>query len=371
MIESFLFNIKAETDTESNTESNSNNSSSIKQFVWTTKEATNTELDYQEILNTIWSTYLKENDNWIHPNTLRKKLLEQILHDITHTDLRFSPYELTFYKTRTDIDNNKAVDIMTAYTEDPFFTKENAETEPHLENAYKTFGIFNMYSNIKKEEKVSRDEIRNFLELEITEGEQTSYYTSKVPLSYLKTFGEPKEPDKTDACFFGLIMRLQLSRESIYSIRKGYSIIEDILKELSNEYKVFKALGPADFVIITNSLTIEEIYNLKNSFSKQEDFRRTFSTIFFQTDLPSTFKLDKQYKLLSKIRLNSEIKSELTKMKDYIDSVHVTSGVTDVTILWKTSEYPLSEILEMRNAISETKNTSDIQTFISQKMELS
>lgn len=327
-----------------------------------------TTVPYNTIFNEIWTKHQTSSENWQHPNIFREKILKNIFsgqHNIIHTPDRFQAYELTLYKLRTDITNKDDNDIVNDYTDEIFYKRTNTNISRHP--SYKTFGIFNIYSNLEKNSEIPRTSIENFLTN--TNHEQTlAYYTQKIPLSFLEKIGDDTIHDNN---FFGLIMKLQLKQESIKNIRLGYQHIKDTLKEHHySKYKIFKSLGPGDFVIIAENISIDNIYKLKEVFSNNDTFfRRTFSTIFLSKDIPKDFTFTNEFKLKSKIRLKKDPTNTLIDIKTFIEDSDHTSGVTDLEIEWNIDE-PLFKILDKKKQFASKQIASDIQTFISKKWNL-
>ena len=325
-------------------------------------------IDYEIIFKNIWKDHIETN-SWEHPNILRKYILKQF--DLfspsspvnrgqhcTQVNEELMPYELTFYKFRSDTKTNykKAIE---GYQNTIFFANN---TEYRV-----TFGIYNAFSIRKKIDSLSYEKIDTFLEPK--ENREKHFYTHKLPLSFLCE----KKQDKKSSNGLGLILQLQLKCEGAQAVQEGFWEIYKKIEQEAN-YRIFKSLGPNDFVIIFKDLTIEKVYDIKERFSAMREIvRRTFSTIFVENfESLKKIKIKLPYCLRSKMRLTKtfeEMKNIANKHQDKIKEIKATTGATDIQIVWK-NDIEVEELIACIKDIYNQDCVSDIQTVFDKEMVL-
>ena len=321
------------------------------------------DIDYEEIFKNIWKDHINDN-NWKHPNILRKNILKQFDLFSTSSPLnrgrhfaqvneKLMPYELTFYKFRSDkkTDYNNAIQ---GYQDTIFFVDNKDNLKPQI-----TFGIYNAFSIRKKMDTLEYDKIDTFLETKETKGQH--FYTHKLPLSFLCE----KKSNQGSSNGLGLILQLQLKCEGAQAVKVGFWEIYNKIEQEAN-YRIFKSLGPNDFVIIFNNLTIEKVYGIKETFvAMRSIIRRTFSIIFIENfDSFKKINIETSYCLRSKMRLTKtfeEMKKILGKHQYKIQEIKKTTGAIDIEIIWKNN-IKMGKLVESIKDIYEQNCVSDIQT---------
>jgi len=328
-----------------------------------TRKTKSKEIDYKDIFNSKWEKRLEvqSNNNWYHKNDLRKDLLQNIL-GVTN-DLH--AYELIFYKTRFDTSNEFQHDNYPSH----IFSNDISQESQEL------FGLFNQFKLRRKRETIAYENITsNFLTNEM-ESNHSASYTIRYPLTRINTIN----PDSINLLPFGLILQLQLKDMNSTTISDAYNTLSSdnfSIKCCSAKYTIYKSLGPNDYILIFEALSLDTIFQLKEYLSSQQTFRRT-STIIYRNNLDnSSDSDDTSYLISSKIRLKCEINRFNNLLKDahligYIESINHTPGSTDITIIWKN----ISVILFYHDIFPKIKDSfqnkiSDIQTHISKQINL-
>jgi len=323
------------------------------------------DMNYKDIFSSIWESKLTNQDTIYHRNILRKNILKQIFKDHTDIDrLPLTPAELTFFKFNKMNESNNS-DI------DDYFVNFTgfASNEKKDYNQYECFGIYNDLAIRKKAESVTSNKVKGFLNK--VDGFETDFYTYKIAMT--KMYGINTNLTPRNA--FGAVIQLQLKDYEKDTIVAGYDKIRETLdNEKSVNYDLYKVLGPSDYVIVLNNITLPRIYEIKKSFFNDNTrvFRRTFTSIFRMNNDSEPSEDDIESKLLvSKVRLRYSITLEDLKSKkilydgkqqgtfeDYYDDIFCLPGAIDIEIQWKVNDY--NTIKKVLSHISE--NISDVQT---------
>jgi hypothetical protein len=235
---------------------------------------------YEEIFNEIWKENIDKSENWVHKNTLRKKLILDIV-GIDINEDKLKPFELIYIKKRYDVSNENDTGSKSAIFQD----KEIATSE-------QLFGIYDAFKIIEKKEEIpydSRDtqqDIDSFL-IDIEAIEHSDHYYQKYPLLHLTTRNNAQKPNFP----YGLLLHIQLKQANKENIKNFY---EKIIKENNRfcsvteraKYYIYKSLGPHDFILHFPSIKLDHIFALKElcntSQSISQYIRRTFTTIYLR-----------------------------------------------------------------------------------------
>ncbi len=329
------------------------------------KNTLSLDMDYKNIFSSIWKDKLSNQNNIFHRNILRKGILEQIFKDHKDIDkMLFEPAELTFFKFNVLSDSNeKSID---KYFQN--FTGYNSEDDKD----YKQFECFGIYNNLairNKSEFVTKKKVESFLEK--CSDFETSFYTYKVAMTKMHTV----YTKLTASNAFGAIIQLQLKDYDQKTIIDGYNKIREFLdKEKRINYDLYKVLGPSDYIVVLNNITLPKIYEIKKLFfnDKSNVFRRTFTNIFRMNDDSKPRQEDMKNKILvSKIRLKYSIVLEDLKEKeiffeeknmgtfqDHCENIFCVPGAIDIEVQWKMYDYSI--VKKILQNLSD--NISDVQT---------
>ncbi len=157
-------------------------------------------------------------------------------------------------------------------------------------------------------------------------------------------------------------------------IKNMESFREFLDKEKRINYDLYKVLGPSDYIVVLNNITLPKIYEIKKLFfnDKSNVFRRTFTNIFRMNDDSKPRQEDMKNKILvSKIRLKYSIVLEDLKEKeiffeeknmgtfqDHCENIFCVPGAIDIEVQWKMYDYSI--VKKILQNLSD--NISDVQT---------
>ena len=324
-------------------------------------------IKYEDIFLNIWQKHIRENTAWYHPKILREEILRQILNNKNDAkeDQTFVPFELTFVKERTDEEQKQD---QKWEPKEVFYENQNNDHSIDLN----TYGIFNRAYIARKKESLGYDEILNFLQnnnkVDTIKG---GYYLYKVPIVLIKEING----DNNTKGSFSLLLQLMLdpvkSAESDTIVQTCNAIINKLELEYElnvKNYKLFKTLGPSDFLVYIPNLTLSKLYQIKKAFWQIKDFKRTYSVICHDHNFQKGDSIDtKKYITYSKIRLKASTTSFDGLKDDSIISAIITTGVTDLEVRWKNIISPQKAYDSLKDKKIEF---SDIQTFIAKNIEV-
>ena len=343
--------------------------------------------DFKKIFIKLWKIRLKLLDHSITKNLFRKEILSSGQNSGQRID--GTPYELTFFKTRTDAYKEektykklieKLTDDISVYHHNNQYFKESTPT------IYTCFDLFNVLSISEKRTSLQSKLISEFLSAE-SDKKPYYFYSYKHSLIMLDNVSLENNSE-SNTSQFNLIIQLQLKENSPLFTERARTAIKKYINASGNgqnskikfdNLQVFKSLGPKEIVLNFTSIDLDSIFTLKEmvvnlKFKDMKIFRRTYSTIYGKfDDLNGNIKeaSSRIHNISTTLRLKShstDIKKLLLPHKNKIQILH-TTGVTDIHIVWDES-VSLAVVFEFYDQLIENGVASDIQTKINEIYQL-
>ena len=306
---------------------------------------------YEEIFLTLWEERIKNAKSWHHNKNVRELILKNILND---SEVSYEPYELVFIKMRWDREQGEENSGTSGICGDQ--EKASCFVDKNNVVSFETLGIFSSFQLLPQKSQIPYEEIIEYLQEDIQS--HNACYTYQLPLIRLWQASANSEDGDNNKGKLGAIFQFQLVSLENNIIKGGFKNLKDNFKEFN--CAIYKSLGPNDFVVIVNNVSLETIFAIKEQFNHQKDpFRRTYTTIFLQE---KDFEINEGYKVVSRMRLKKDFKSVISDLQECNCEIYCTTGVQDITLEWKIKEF--KTIYEKIKTMKKNNIASDIQTFI-------
>ena len=217
------------------------------------------------------------------------------------------------------------------------------EDKDEIEEFYKDknflFGIYDFFKIIDYDEMVAIDkdvphyEQHNLL-MEICSNEENIEYRKDIK-------------NKN----FNLFIMIKIEENcNIEHINKDIENIK-VMLDINCKYTIYKLLGPKDLVCMVESITIDELFNIKDKLHKE--YVRTHSYIYINSE---TKNIQIEENHMFKALIRSKKGFDGTDFLEY-GEVFLTSGVLDYEVRFKDSIIDIDELYK----IKANKYISDIQ----------
>lgn len=349
---------------------------SVKVEISSIKVKSNT-IDFNEL----WSAHL---NNVIHKNELRKQLhkktfdeLDSLNRNITHKDEELGqPFSLTFVKILKDIKCDESEHERTICLDQ--------EIDSCFKNSdyFHAFGIYDLA--ILKNTTDYHKDINNIIKEKFDNIEKlnarinTRYYESKFSL--MQMYPTIKGSRDTKCNRVSILYNIDLKVSDIDTHTSLADSITKIAKKLNSkpgqfiEAKIFKTLGPGDLIVLIKGVPQDNFLYFTEEIIPLQCVKRTFTTILAAKGKKESIKPDRKYRTVSFIRLNLNKEQSLkdtvgsiyedmkqNNISQYVDSIHFTSGVLDLEIIWKPGT-SVQQIMNFYDALMTKKIVRDFQT---------
>ena len=306
---------------------------------------------FEKIFIDLTKVRFKDLDCSISKNKFRQLLLDK-------SDAK--PYELTLYKTRTDLSSLHFTSLKETlnhmYKSNPSYIK--------APNVYFTFGFFTALGLAEKKESLINVEIDQLLDSKIQK-EETPFYQYKYSL--IKLWDNiVKNKDDYENGDLHMILQLQLRENTTEATNKALEELKCFFETERYEHKIeiFKALGPKEIIIKCCSASTDNIKDARQKLlqSNKKLFRRSYTILYGDYE---KIKENNTNYIMTIVRKKSQVSiSNIEECcNEKTDKIYCTSGVTDIQIHWK-KETPMQFIFECYDTWTINNYTTDIQTHI-------
>ncbi len=326
---------------------------------------------------TLWEKHFKNN---IHKNELRKILYNDMLKIITkecenekEKNEIGTPYVLTFVKMLKKLQCNF---LQKSHTQSCLDNVINHCFKD--ESYYHAFGLYDLA--ILKDTsqypiKLNSIIKKKFQEIDaLNEGTKERYYKSHFSLMQIYPTINGKNESKSN----NITLLYNIDLTSTYGnilefMAKSTLKLAKILKEhtaIFKKVKIFKTLGPGDLIVLIDGVSNEDFLGLTEKIQPLPFIKRTFTTVLAQKDMKYNIKPNKNYQIVSYIRLDLSAKESVydiikSTLKEfdarYIDKIYHTSGVLDLEVVWKR-ETSLKTVMSFYNILMKKSLVRDFQT---------
>lgn len=321
-------------------------------------------LTFPEIFNILYSNRIESINYSISKNRFRELILDtDNLKKISkeRNDKIGKPYELTLFKTRTDVYKNQDdyFDILSKSIDSLYFNTPNYKKSNR--DIYFTFDLFTALTIVEKKNKLNQEEIDNFLDYEKIDNSQGVFFTYKYSL--IKLWEKEEEKKSKNNLYFNTIMQIQLTQNDSITTEKGRWKLINYFKDKEYGVEIFKALGPKELIINCKKIDIDTIFTLKEEIIELSNvFRRTYTIIYGDSYNLKSFNSNETYSITTTLRLKSTTPLNKIIHKNIKYKFYLT-GVTDIQLIWK-DETSIDDIFNFYNHLTKQAYTSDIQTKI-------
>ncbi len=329
----------------------------------------------------LWHKHLKEN---IHKNELRIQIHKETFNYLCQLNPFFNlkdkelgkPYSLTFIKILKFIQCNTE-DKKTICLDNKIDTCFKDRKYYHAFGIY-DLAIFQDTSNYATNIETIIEE--KFKTISRVKDNQIRFYESKFSLMQIyPTIYGSNNKDNHVSVLYNIDLNYPKNHPLKY-LAESITTIANTIKNNKNKFssvKIFKTLGPGDLILLIEGVSNNEFLQFSEIIIPLPCIKRTFTTILAKKDSKIKIKPSTTYRIVSYIRLNlntnntvhSIIKKTLSHFneiysdfsKEYIENIHITSGVLDLEIIWK-SRTKLETIMEFYNYLMIKKYIRDFQT---------
>lgn len=329
-------------------------------------------IDFQKL----WTQHFNGS---IHKNDLRKLLhketLENIERNIKKENKRAeigTPYSLTFVKMHKKLNCNNSSELKCL---DSVINRCFEDKPPY----YHAFGIYDLAILKKTSEyprnfKESTD--KKFKKIdELNSGKKERYYESRYSLMqiYPTIEGKSCEKDNDVSVMYNIDLTTinnSAGRFLACTILRIARRLESNLSEFC-KVQIFKTLGPGDLIVLIDGVSNNDFLKLTEKVLPLPFIKRTFTTILAKKDRKESIKPNKNYQIVSFVRLDLSSKEPVESIvksiiesdfgENHIDSINLTSGVLDLEIVWR-AETSIKTVMEFYNSLMEKSYVRDFQT---------
>ncbi len=243
--------------------------------------------------------------------------------------------------------------------------------------------VFGIYNFMSLEEKDGLEEIKNKISSSNNQSDDGSYYERKYSLVKWKEMGIHEESDNA---VFDLLLFVGFKDNcNTNDITNKLEKLENKIKAIGLNHEkikieIYKMLGPKDYLIYFNSITIDDIWKIEKHFanassskSSEIDIQRTHPIVVYSGNPKANTPLydnDSDTKIRFKIRL--QLDSNWKSVMDNIGfpsnyEAYLLPGVQDLEIEFNDA-VSIEKLIELKNGIAEV--SSDIQIQIIHSMPL-
>jgi len=344
--------------------------------------------------NKLWRLHLENNSQ---KNDLRKEMHQKTFAYINqfhphiardHKELGI-PYSLTFVKILKVLNCSKKQKTPQCLDS----AIQNAFKE---DNYYHAFGIYdlaiikkskNSYyksdDNAKKKSYIygkSDDAIKRYINsLQKIKESNIRFYESKFSLMQIYptingNINSKSNSSNNASILYNIDLNYKMANGNrLKFLAKAITIIADTLREKCNEFstvQIFKTLGPGDLILHFQGVSNDKFLQFAEILIPLPCIKRTFTTILAERNKKMQIEPSENYRTVSFIRLNLTDKVTLNDIiqntpielyQHYIESIHITSGVLDLEIIWK-AKTKVKTVMGFYNHLMEKKYIRDFQT---------